>query len=451
MSQTMGSKSILLCTEPRTKNFLTQSALRAFDNPNIQCISEYKKGADIWTGTFLYEQEYGSTNQEFEKEWPDIYPRSLVFRVNEKKLSHEWALRVWNGVEKLFHDNTFDYVIMPQVDRYLYDIIDRIARRNNTIVIGAGGSIFSGYCMAAVRGEYREVKSEVEEEEVKNRVESLTNIQFLPDSETNNIKRQHLDIIKHFYKRKITEEIYYPIMKRVSHDPWNHHYNLAVRKGKHLSDYYNKHLDDLFVQIKDIKVDPKRTVYMPLHVMPEATVTYHLSDVGFCYYENYLLSLIGRADPSVTIIVKEHPGMYGLRELSFYRQLKMYPNVILVHPKERSNTLLEEVDTVLTENGTVGVEALVRGKRVLVLDKNCYYIFHPNAFLVENITMECLRLKLTDYSNMEFIRKLSLCDFKSDFICDTKKMPNCSIEQFGKGIREYTKWLSSVTDNETNV
>ncbi len=434
-------EKVLLCTEPRTKQFLVSSARYAFDRPEIVCISEYKKDTDVWTGTYLYGEKYGKPNPIFEQEWPDIYPRSLALRINDEKLSHEWALRVWNGIEELFSENTFDCVIMPQIDRYLYDIIERIASKRNTVVIGGGGSIFSGYCQVAVRGEYKEVKSEVSDEEVRARVQKLTKNDFLPDSETNNIKRQHFDIIKHFYKRKITEDIIYPFMKMISHDPWNHHYNLTVRKGKHLSDYYCKDLDNLFVLIKDINVNPKRTVYMPLHVMPEATVTYHLSDTRFCYYEKYILSLIDKVDPNITFIVKEHPGMYGLRELSFYRQLIAHPNVILVHPKERSNILLSKVDTILTENGTVGVEALVRGKRVLVLDKNCYYIFHPNAFLVSDISLDCLDYKLTDYSNEEFIRKLSLCDFKSDFICDTTQMPNSSPEQFGKGIREYLHWL----------
>lgn len=441
--------SVLLCTEPRTKGFLVNVTSYAFDNPVIKCISEHQKGADIWTGTYLYGEEYGRPNSVFEKNWPDIYPRSLALRINDKELAHEWALRVWNGVEELFSENSFDYVIMPQIDRYLYDIIDRIAEKSNTLVIGAESSIFSGYCRMSVRGEYKEVRGDVPEEEVEERVRQLTQNDFIPDSETENMKRKHFDIVKKFYRRKLTENIYYPLMKLVTHDPWNHHYNLTVRKGKHLSDYYTKDIDNYFVRIEDIKVDPKRTVYMPLHVMPEATVTYHLSDTRFCYYEKYLLSLIEKADPSITIIIKEHPGMYGLRELSFYRELKKHSNIILVHPKERSNLLLNIVDTVLTENGTVGVEALVRGKRVLVLDKNCYYIFHPNAFLVDGINLESLNFELTDYSNEDFIRKLSLCDFKSDFICDTTMMPNCSPKQFGSGIREYTKWLSSVSDSET--
>ena len=446
MDSKISRASVLLCTEPRTKEFLVNVSKYAFDNPVIQCISEHQKGADIWTGTYLYGKEYGRSNSVFEKEWSDIYPRSLALRINDKQLAHEWALRVWNVIEELFCTNTFDYVIMPQIDRYLYDIVDRIAEKNNTLVIGAESSIFSGYCRMSVRGEYKEVRSDVPDEEVEERVRQLTQNDFIPDSETENMKRKHFDIIKKFYRRKLTENIYYPLMKLVSHDPWNHHYNLTVRKGKHLSDFYTKDLDDYFVRIKDINVDPKCTVYMPIHVMPEATVTYHCGDTKFCNYESYIVSLIERADPSITIIVKEHPGMYGLRELSFYDQLKKHPNVILVHPKENSNLLLNKIDTVLTENGTVGIEALVRGKRVLVLDRNCYYIFHPNVFLVDDITMDNLNLELSEYSNFEFVRKLSLCVFKSDFICDTTMMPACSPEQFGKGIREYIKWQATVSD-----
>lgn len=451
MSRFGEKTTVLLCTEPRTKKFFVSAASYAFDNPTVLCISEYKKQADIWTGTFLYGKAYGKPNPEFEQEWPDIYPRSLVLRVNDEKLSHEWALRVWNGIEELFRENPIDYVIMPQIDRYLYDIIDRIARKHQTTVIGAESSIFSGYCRMSVRGEYKEVRGEVPEEEVEERVQQLTRDDFLPDSETENIKREHFDIVWRFYRRKLTEDIYYPIMKVLSHDPWGHQFNRVIRKGKHLSDYYCENLDDYFFRIKDIDVNPKKTVYMPLHMTPEATMTYHCSNTKFCNYESCILSLIERADPSITFIVKEHPAMYGLRELSFYRQLKSYPNVILVHPKENSNLLLSKIDTVLTENGTVGVEALVRGKRVLVLDRNCYYLFHPNVFLVDDVTLESLSFELTDYSNTEFVRRLSLCVFKSDFVCDTRKMPACSPEQFGKGIREYINWRSTTLNDETNA
>ena len=448
MNQSKEYPTVLLCTEPRTRGFFVRVASYAFDNPNILCISEYKKNADIWTGTFLYGKAYGKANPEFEREWPDIYPRSLALQVNDEKLSHEWALRVWNGIDELFRMNSVDYVIMPIIDRYLYDIIDRIAQKNQSMVIGAVSSIFSGYCALSVRGEYKEVRGKVPEEEVEQRIRQLTRNDFLPDSETKSIHRTHLDIIWHYYRRKLTENIYYPIMKMISQDPWNHHFNIAIRKGKSLSDYYCKNLDDYFVQIKDIHVDPKSAVYMPLHVMPEATMSYYCSDTKFCDYENYILSLIERTDSSITIIVKEHPSMYGMREVSFYNCLKLHSNVILVHPKESSNLLLSKIDTVLTENGTVGVEALVRGKRVLVLDRNCYYLFHPNAFLIDDITLESLSFKLTDYSNIEFVRKLSLCVFKSDFVCDTRVIPFCSAEQLGKGIREYINLRSTFLTDE---
>ena len=218
MNQSINCPKVLLCTEPRTKTFLVSAASYAFDNPSILCISEYKKKADIWAGTYLYGEAYGKPNAAFEQEWPDIYPRSLSLRVNDEKLSHEWALRIWNGIEELFRENSFNYVIMPQIDRHLYDIIERIARKNQAMVIGLLGSIFSGYCRMCVRGEYNKVRSEVPEKEVEERVNQLTRNDFIPDSETENIKRKHFDIIKYFYRRKLTEDVYYPIMKLLSHD-----------------------------------------------------------------------------------------------------------------------------------------------------------------------------------------------------------------------------------------
>lgn len=57
---------------------------------------------------------------------------------------------------------------------------------------------------------------------------------------------------------------------------------------------------------------------------------------------------------------------------------------------DRSNELLNMVDNVLVDTGTVGVEALLRGKRVISLSDNYYSDLHPNIVRSGSVTREVL-------------------------------------------------------------
>lgn len=74
----------------------------------------------------------------------------------------------------------------------------------------------------------------------------------------------------------------------------------------------------------------------------------------------------------VKLYVKEHPAMMGVRKLDFYKKLKSYVNVELIHPSFSSMQLLKNSLTVVTVTGTVGLEAFLVGK-------NCIQ-FGPNFF-----------------------------------------------------------------------
>ena len=147
--------------------------------------------------------------------------------------------------------------------------------------------------------------------------------------------------------------------------------------------------------------------------------------------------MIHNADSGITFIIKEHPAMYGRRLLSFYDELNAIPNVILLHPMDRSNNLLLEVDNVVVDNGTVGIEALMRGKRVICLSDNYYYRFHPNAFRRDCVTMESLSLPLQEYDNRIFMKNLLQGCFVSNFKNSTNGIPTSNPDQVIKGIRTY--------------
>lgn len=426
---------------PKSKEFFCEVINKTFDYPEIVSFSDFKGLADIWAGTFLYNSDYEQPNADFEEEANDILSRCRTLRLLDRKQAYRQALRYWNGIDDIFSKYQFDYAVIFPVDNYTLDIIDRVARMRGVKTIAFIGTFISEHARISTRGEYRSIGRNVTDEEVEYWVHKLTDVKFLPDSETENVKRNHKFIYKYYIRRKLIENIYYPIKKIVEKDPWNYHYNMFYLRHKSLKMFYNKNFDSCFLRLNEIKFDPEKTVYLPMHLIPEATTDYWCSNVEETNYRKFILDLIEKSDKNITFIVKEHPAMYGKRELSFYEELNSIDNVILLHPMDRSNELLQRVETLVTDNGTVGIESLMRHKRVLIISDNYYYKFHPNAFFVDRITIESLSFPLVEFRNEEFMRVLLEAMFESDFENSRNGIPNSNPDQIVRGTKQYLRYM----------
>lgn len=428
---------ILIYLRPKAKDFFLRVANGVFDNPEIITYSDYNHIADVWAGKYIYSEKYDVENQEFEKEASDILPRCRTLRKMDSKFADTLARRYWNGMEEFFSQNSFDYLLTIPVDCYSLDILCRVAERNGVRIISVIGSPFAGYAKLTVRGEYRRVRSEVSKDEIDRLVGKMTQTSYLSPSESRNIKKRHSSIYKYHIRRMLIEYLYYPILKVKDQDPWNYHYNIYEVKNIPLKFRFNHQFEKKFVHIDDLEIDKKSTVYYPMHLIPEATTDYWCEDIKVTHYEQFVIDMVTQAERGITFIIKEHPAMYGRRLLSFYDKLNSFSNVILLHPMDRSNNLLLEVENVVVDNGTVGIEALMRGKRVLCLSDNYYCRFHPNAFRVNRVTKDALKLSLQNYDNNEFMKMLLEGCFSSDFRNSTNGIPASNSEQMIKGIISY--------------
>lgn len=428
---------VLIYTRPKSEGFFREVANGLFKNPDIITYSDYNHIADVWAGKYIYNQAYDSPNQEFEELAEDIIPRCRTLRKMPLELAHMISLRYWNGMEEFFSNNSFDYLFTIPVDCYSLDIICRVAKKYKVNIVSIIGSAFSNHAKLTVRGEYTKVRENVPEEDISRFVNQMTKVNYLSPSETRNVQKNHKSIYKYHFRRTLIENVYYPLLKIKDRDPWNYHYNIYEVKGIPLKKRFTKEFEDKFTHIDELNIDRKTTVYYPMHLIPEATTDYWCPDVRVANYNQFIIDMIHNADRGITFIIKEHPAMYGRRLLQFYDELNAIPNVILLHPMDRSNNLLQEVDNVVVDNGTVGIEALLRNKRVICLSENYYQSFHPNAFLRDRVTIEDLNLPLQNYDNNDFMRSMLQGVFPSDFVNSTNGIPQSSTEQAIHGIKTY--------------
>lgn len=102
-----------------------------------------------------------------------------------------------------------------------------------------------------------------------------------------------------------------------------------------------------------------RFALFPLQVQPEESL-----DVIAPHFNNQIetarrvaMSLPG----DMTLVVKDHPVMAGLRKPSYLEKLERTPNVKLIHHRVRTDTLLRATELVIASTGTVFAEAAILG------------------------------------------------------------------------------------------
>lgn len=111
-------------------------------------------------------------------------------------------------------------------------------------------------------------------------------------------------------------------------------------------------------------------IYFPLHVQPEFTTEVR---APFLANQIAVIENISKSVPiGQKIVVKEHPGMKGERQLDFYRQLKLLHNVHLVSPSMDSHDLIRNSDAVITITGSSAWEAILYEKPIIALGPLCY-------------------------------------------------------------------------------
>ncbi|MBO5618011.1 MAG: hypothetical protein J6M63_04090 [Pseudobutyrivibrio sp.] len=126
----------------------------------------------------------------------------------------------------------------------------------------------------------------------------------------------------------------------------------------------------------------KKFVYFPLHMQPEATTI-----VCAQKYEKqlYFIDSLVKSLPADTMLyVKEHYSFLGIRDNSFYEQLQVYPNVVLIDPWEDSIKLIEKSECVATLTGTAGQEAMML-RHPVFMSGDIIYKGAPGVMYLEEV------------------------------------------------------------------
>ena len=137
--------------------------------------------------------------------------------------------------------------------------------------------------------------------------------------------------------------------------------------------------------------DKERYFLFPLHSLSEKSAYSYL---GYGYSDQ--LSIVRQISncipPGAWLYVKEHTGMFGEKNISFYRQIKACRQVRLISPRENSFYLLQKAEAVITLGSTMGFEAVLMDKPVILLGDVWYKNF-PGVYQSDSIEQTAILMQ----------------------------------------------------------
>ena len=196
----------------------------------------------------------------------------------------------------------------------------------------------------------------------------------------------------------------------------------AIHYTKNIKKYYNYNAVNELMQNVN-------AIFYALHFEPEATI------MNRTIYSNqiYNLRMLSAHLPDGWVIyVKEHPDQFNLfrlnfidnakyihkyRSESYYSLIQSIPRVVLLNSNMSSSDILEmsEVKAVATINGTISLEAMKNGKKLILFDGKSMPYSENNDICYIN-SPESL-IGLTSYLESE-----SVPDYKSELQLLARKL-----------------------------
>lgn len=378
----MGSKvqrRILCYRRPWLVEHTKLLVKKAFPNADVKYITDFLglEGEELQLGIIerMNNCKRLGDNYLLDTEYREIRLRCRLLRELGEEEARNLCNAVWETVKQIFDDYCPEVVIGKPVDSYVLDILARYCKAKDIPYYSTIASFINGYQRITRYGEFNKVR-EPELEECENVLVELLKNDYTPNfmdfQETRNktiIKgwknqiKKILRLVYNYYKYRCIDKYNYHYwanwkveLKRV--DCWPHQYAGDINWRKKL----------------EIMKKNKKIVFIPLQFTPEATVDYYCPNVNVIDYQKTLMLVLDEfAKNNIIAIVKEHPGVVGMRKWKHYKQIKNHNNVVMPPPYIRGSELINMADMVFVWTGTIGVEAALRGKPVIHIGEP-YYI-----------------------------------------------------------------------------
>jgi len=135
----------------------------------------------------------------------------------------------------------------------------------------------------------------------------------------------------------------------------------------------------------DEPVGGEQFIFFPLHSEPETSISLNAPWVG---NQSELVWNVATSIPiEMKLYVKDHPRMYGLRPMQYYKNIRRRcPNARVLHPLRNTLDIVPHARLVIVISGTPGFESLLHGVPVIALGA-CHFQYLTGVTRTRNIAM----------------------------------------------------------------
>ncbi len=336
------------------------------------------------------EKEYGHPNlwQEFINDrftsinWPrQFYPRFNP-TLNHYEILQQFQLRI-KKIEEMLDQTKPDFVLFADAGAMGVNLLYYIAKKKGIPALVLTFTRFSGLSGFTdnLFGTF-------------NRMENI--FRKIQSKEYKNPKREKAIAWIEKFRSKPTKPDY------ISSEFWNKSKQSLVRQlvlfGKNFIrkciDYFDKSFPAVYnyspldfvrhhllfwfntYRHKRIKFDKpdynEPYVFLALNSEPEISL---LMQAPFFSDQAWVIRTIAESLPlNLKLYVKDHPSMLGYRDPKFYKEIRKFPNIKLIDIKTDSIPLIKNARLVTTITGSVGFEAILFRKPVIVFGSVNYEI-----------------------------------------------------------------------------
>ncbi|NQD79939.1 hypothetical protein HP436_07045 [Pseudomonas sp. CrR14] len=344
-------------------------ATKIMPSANIVSCSEHRKYDQSGMRRRYY--ECLKTGEVFEAPWldsslvNDLIARCRLLRSLEKTEAERHLRAMALAITASFETHKPVMVLSLTVDSYVMDLLRVIAGNKNIKFVALIGTFVNGFYRLSSRGEPTKNPS-ANYSSIAELKDSLLKDDYAPDFNKKSLVSPRRSVRKRWVAN-ICRVPYFFLKRLVSGDYYNYHYWASqLVSSSQLHFFPPKDPGDLNWD-KKLQGSQKPKLYIPLQMFPECTVDYWCQDLEVIDYYAVLNKLIDSLSSVFELVIKEHPSVMGSRPSGFYTKLRLDSRITVIPTYTPSNFVLRMVDGVVVWTGSVGFEAMLRGKPVFGL------------------------------------------------------------------------------------
>lgn len=294
----------------------------------------------------------------------DVIARCRLLRWLPTRQAESMVAAMEFAFKKVLDKVQPDIVLSFPIDRYVSDVLDRLAKRRGIWYVELTASLISGMSMLMYRGQLIETGNEPPPDAIAAHVRTIANPDFLPSYVKRDARYSVLRWLYVFAYFRVRGWAF-KVISWLKRDLRNLHYLDAQAFLGH-----KPRLRDLGILGRidwnwrdKLESFPKeRRVFFGLQLFPEASIDYWLANVRLIDYENLLVRAAKAfSDAGYLILVKDHPQQFGFRQIELIDRLKAHPNVVFLPYEVSGNEVVSLVSVNFTLTGTLGLQSALLG------------------------------------------------------------------------------------------